>query len=42
MAPAKNTKKTANKKVVVDCKAPVEDKVIDVASFEKVRRAGFE
>ena len=38
MAPSKNTKKTAktaSKKVTVDCKAPVEDKVIDVASFEK-------
>ncbi|GMH47941.1 hypothetical protein TrVE_jg9869 [Triparma verrucosa] len=34
MAP-KASKKSATKKVIVDCKIPVADKVIDVASFEK-------
>lgn len=28
-------KKSATKKVIVDCSIPVQDKVIDVASFEK-------
>ncbi|GMI27374.1 hypothetical protein TeGR_g14487 [Tetraparma gracilis] len=35
MAPAKSSSKKVAKKVIVDCTAPVNDKVIDLATFEK-------